>query len=58
MTSIALERGGPADLPCFRRRAAWRFAEAFERRQRLVSLERLLAATDPAHATRPEPVPA
>ena len=42
MTSIALETGGRADLGCFRRQAAWRFAEAFGLRQRLVSLPRLL----------------
>ena len=58
MTSIALEHGAPADLSYFRRRAAWRFAEAFGRRQRIVSLERLLATADPVHARRPEPVPA
>ena len=44
MTSIALETGRPADLGCFRRRTAWRFAEAFGLRQRLVSLPRLLDA--------------
>ena len=51
MTSIAVETGAPADLECFRRRAAWRFAEAFDLRQRLVSLPRLLDACR-------EPVPA
>ena len=53
MTSIARERGASAGIACFRRRAAWRFAEAFDRRQRLVSPERLLAATD----ARPQPAP-
>lgn len=53
MTSIALEKDGRADLACFRRRVAWRFAEAFGRRQRLVSLERLLDA-----GRRPEPLTA
>jgi lipoate-protein ligase B len=43
VTSLAAETGrGPA-LPCFRKRLAYRFAEAFEMRQRLVSRERLLA---------------
>ena len=41
MTSIALEMGGVADMDCFRKRMAWRFAEAFGRRQRLVSRARL-----------------
>jgi lipoyl(octanoyl) transferase len=52
MTSVYLETRARS-LPCFRRRAAWRFAEAFGRRQRLVSLRRLL--TD-APATAPQPV--
>jgi lipoyl(octanoyl) transferase len=40
MTSVALE-GGSDRLPCFRRRVAYRFAEAFGMRQRLVTPERL-----------------
>jgi lipoate-protein ligase B len=43
MTSVAAETGRERSLPCFRKRMAFRLAEAFERRQRLVSLERLLA---------------
>jgi lipoyl(octanoyl) transferase len=45
MTSLGAETGraGP-QLKCFRRRAAWRVAEALGRRQRLVSLPRLEAA--------------
>jgi lipoate-protein ligase B len=43
MTSISREKGRPNTLPCFRRRMAHRFAEAFGRRQRLVTLRRLLA---------------
>jgi lipoyl(octanoyl) transferase len=45
MTSLDAETGrtGP-QLKCFRRRAAWRVAEALGRRQRLVSLPRLEAA--------------
>jgi lipoate-protein ligase B len=41
MTSLSAETGRAPSLPCFRRRLAHRFAEAFERRQRLVSLQRL-----------------
>jgi lipoate-protein ligase B len=41
MTSVARETARAGALPCFRRRMAFRFAEAFGRRQRLVSLERL-----------------
>ena len=42
MTSVARETGRAAGLPCFRKRLAYRFAEAFGRRQRLVSPARLL----------------
>jgi lipoate-protein ligase B len=42
MTSVSRETGRARSLPCFRKRMAYRFAEAFGRRQRLVSLERLL----------------
>jgi lipoate-protein ligase B len=42
MTSIARETGRERSLPCFRKRMAWRFAEAFGLRQRLVSERRLL----------------
>ena len=41
MTSVSRETGRAGSLPCFRRRMAHRFAEAFGRRQRLVSLGRL-----------------
>jgi lipoyl(octanoyl) transferase len=40
MTSIAAE-GVAESMPCFRKRAAWRFCEAFGRRQRIVTPERL-----------------
>ncbi len=43
MTSLMRELGG-ARMRCFRRRTAFAVAEALGRRQRLVSLERLLAA--------------
>jgi lipoyl(octanoyl) transferase len=41
VTSVARETGAARSLPCFRKRLAYRVAEAFERRQRLVSVERL-----------------
>src|SRR5918998_2767769 len=43
VTSLSAETGRTPSLPCFRKRLAYRFAESFEMRQRLVSLERLLA---------------
>jgi lipoyl(octanoyl) transferase len=52
MTSIARELGAEGHLPCFRKRMAYRFAEAFGRRQRLVSAARLDKALSGA------PVPA
>jgi lipoyl(octanoyl) transferase len=42
MTSVARETGRVPALPCFRKRMAYRFAEGFGRRQRLVSGRRLL----------------
>jgi hypothetical protein len=41
MTSVTAEAGELRTLDCFRRRAAYRFAEAHGRRQRLVSPARL-----------------
>jgi lipoate-protein ligase B len=41
MTSVSRETGRVPSLPCFRRRMAYRFAEACGRRQRLVSPRRL-----------------
>jgi lipoate-protein ligase B len=41
MTSVLKETGRTDSMPCFRKRAAWRFAEAFGLRQRLVSEARL-----------------
>jgi hypothetical protein len=52
MTSVTRELGTGGHLPCFRKRMAHRFAEAFGRRQRLVSAARLEAAVAAA------PVPA
>ena len=42
VTSVARETGRERALPCFRKRMAHRFCEAFGRRQRLVSRARLL----------------
>jgi lipoyl(octanoyl) transferase len=41
MTSVLKETGRTGAMPCFRKRVAWRFAQAFGLRQRLVSLARL-----------------
>jgi lipoyl(octanoyl) transferase len=41
MTSLYKETGRTAGMSCFRKRAAWRFAEAYGLRQRIVSLDRL-----------------
>ena len=48
MTSITRELGHGDHLPCFRKRMAFRFAEAFGRRQRLVSAARLEVAVGAA----------
>jgi lipoyl(octanoyl) transferase len=42
MTSVSKETGLPGSLSCFRKRMAFRFAEAFGHRQRIVTLTRLL----------------
>jgi lipoate-protein ligase B len=42
MTSLYLATGLTGGMGCFRKRVAWRFAEAFGLRQRIVTLERLL----------------
>jgi lipoate-protein ligase B len=44
MTSVARELGDDRHLPCFRKRMAFRFAQAMDRRQRLLSRARLEAA--------------
>jgi lipoyl(octanoyl) transferase len=49
MTSLSLESPAACSMACFRRRSAHAFAEAHERRQRLVSPWRLRrAAADPS----------
>jgi lipoate-protein ligase B len=54
MTSAAREKEaagqGAASMACFRKRTAFRFAEAFELRQRIVTPRRLLDAAAPAVA--------
>jgi lipoate-protein ligase B len=54
MTSVATEAGetgmGGRRIPCFRKRMAWRFAEAHGARQRLVSRARLETALEPVPA--------
>jgi lipoyl(octanoyl) transferase len=56
MTSVALE-GSPEGLGCFRKRVAYRFAQAFGRRQRLVSPARLgIGPVGAERAERAEPV--
>jgi lipoyl(octanoyl) transferase len=42
MTSLARETGRSGSMRCFRKRVAWRVAEAFDLRQRLVTLDRLM----------------
>ena len=46
MTSVLRETGRTGAMACFRRRMAYRLAEALGRRQRLVSPERLMAALE------------
>ena len=56
MTSLIRETGRLAgQMKCFRRRVAWRVAEALERRQRLVSLARLERAFAAAPDESPRP---
>ena len=50
MTSILRETGRSGAMPCFRKRMAWRFAEAFRSRQRLVSPTRLSEAIAPVES--------
>jgi lipoyl(octanoyl) transferase len=50
MTSLYLATGRTAAMDCFRKRVAWRFAEAFGLRQRIVTLDRLLGTEAPIHS--------
>jgi lipoyl(octanoyl) transferase len=45
MTSLSKETQRTGGMDCFRKRAAWRFAEAYGLRQRIVSLDRLRVAS-------------
>jgi lipoyl(octanoyl) transferase len=42
MTSLHVETGRTDSMHCFRKRMAWRFAETFGLRQRIVTLDRLV----------------
>jgi lipoyl(octanoyl) transferase len=57
MTSLYLATGLTGGMDCFRKRVAWRFAEAFGLRQRIVTLERLLGPSRPS-ARAVESIPA
>jgi lipoyl(octanoyl) transferase len=50
MTSVSKETGRAGSMSCFRKRMAFRFAETFAHRQRLVSLSRLLGAERPVES--------
>jgi lipoate-protein ligase B len=50
MTSLYLATGLTGGMECFRKRVAWRFAEAFGLRQRVVTLERLLGSPAPVES--------
>jgi lipoyl(octanoyl) transferase len=50
MTSLYLATGVTGRMDCFRKRVAWRFAEAFGLRQRIVTLERLLGSQAPVES--------
>jgi lipoyl(octanoyl) transferase len=50
MTSACRETGRGDSLSCFRKRMAWRFAEAYGRRQRIVSEHRVRLETTPREA--------
>jgi len=48
MTSLYLETGRTGGMSCFRKRVAWRFAQAYGLRQRIVTLPRLVGEPEPA----------
>jgi lipoate-protein ligase B len=62
MTSVAREKEiagqGAASMSCFRKRTAFRFAEAFGLRQRIMTPGRLISAAGAAPAEQPPPTPA
>jgi lipoyl(octanoyl) transferase len=45
MTSLSKETGRTGGMSCFRKRVAWRFAQAYGLRPRIVSLDRLRVAS-------------
>jgi lipoate-protein ligase B len=47
MTSLYVETRRTGAMSCFRKRMAWRFADTFGLRQRIVSADRLLGAAEP-----------
>ena len=51
MTFLCRETGRAGGIDCFRRRVAWRFAEAFGLRQRIVSPRRIVEMEHPAPVT-------
>jgi lipoyl(octanoyl) transferase len=53
MTSVHKETRRAGAMRCFKRRVAWRFAEEFALRQRLVSLERLVGERAPERPAVP-----
>ena len=55
MTSVCRETGRADHLSCFRKRMAHAFSQAFGRRQRLVSLERLAEREADERARAPHP---
>src|SRR3954465_11706880 len=48
MTSLSLETKRTGGMSCFRKRIAWRFAQAYGKRQRIVTLARLVGEPEPA----------
>src|SRR3954471_13947499 len=48
MTSLSLETRRTGGMSCFRKRVAWRFAQAYGKRQRIVTLARLVGEPEPA----------
>jgi lipoate-protein ligase B len=58
MTSLYLETRRTEGMDCFRRRVAWRFAEEYGLRQRIVSARRILGEEAPPSRTQPAPTPA
>jgi len=57
MTSLYIATGRIGAMDCFRKRVAWRFAEAFAVRQRIVTLDRLLGVPQASPAAL-ESIPA